>query len=90
MVKSQTISVGDSYGGPLNDQGKTHFLSQNNKTQAIPQIINHTQDNHAPVAGAHGPSNLSGPPKRLAPAPLERNPASLEGYAVVPQRLRLA
>jgi hypothetical protein len=54
------------------------------------QIINHTQNNHSQVAGAHDPSNLSGPPKRSASAPLGRNSASLEGYTAIPPRLRLA
>jgi hypothetical protein len=69
--------------------GENPFSFANNKTQTNSQIINHAQDKHDPMAGTHGPGNLSGPPERSAPAPLGRNSASLEGHSAVPTELRL-
>jgi hypothetical protein len=64
-------------------------FSFTNKTQMNSQNIKHAQDNHDLVAGAHGPGGLSGPPELAAPAPLERDSASLEGHNATLTRLRL-
>jgi hypothetical protein len=68
-------TVGDSPRGPLNNQGKSHFLSH--ITQTNSQNITHS---HGPVARAHGPGGLSGPPEQTTPTTLGRNSASLEGH----------
>jgi hypothetical protein len=83
-------TVGDSHRGPPKNRGKNPFSFANNKTHMNSQIINHAQDNHGPVAGAHGPGNLSGPPEWSAPAPLGRNSGLLEGHNTVLTELRLA
>jgi hypothetical protein len=70
--------------------GEDPFSFANNKAQTNSEIISHTQDNHDPVAGAHGPGSLNGPSERSAPAPLERNSTSLEEHGVVLMELRLA
>jgi hypothetical protein len=82
--------VGDGHRGLLNNRGKPIFLSQTTKHKRTHNTIKCVQDDRGPVAGAHGPGGLSGPPEQTGPTPLGRNSVSLEQYGTTLIKLRLA
>jgi hypothetical protein len=70
--------------------GENPFSFANNKTQTSSQIVNHTQDDHGPVAGAHDPKQPRRPTKAIGSGTPRAKLGSLEGYTAISPRLHLA